>query len=53
MIRKTSYFVNIPANIRVFMPTQEPVLLVLGPLGRAIIQFGTSLLPCIENGRLR
>nr|YP_009239993.1 ribosomal protein L6 [Lotharella oceanica]AMN87074.1 ribosomal protein L6 [Lotharella oceanica] len=52
MIRKTSYFVNIPANIKAFMPAEEPVLLVLGPLGRAAVSFGAEHTPRIERGRI-
>ena len=52
MIRKTSYFVTIPTNIKAYLSEKEPVLLVMGPLGRAAISFGAARFPRIEKGRL-
>lgn len=52
MIRKTSYFVNIPASIKAYKPSAKPVLLVVGPLGRAAVSFGAGLSPRLEKSRL-
>lgn len=52
VIRKTSYFVNVPRPIKLFISDYPPAVLASGPLGRAVIGVDARVSFKLKEGKL-
>lgn len=53
MIRKDSYRVSVPRNVRLFLSEYPPAILIRGPLGCAVIGVPSSRVFSVYKGWLK